>query len=350
MADRWTHDRGRSEESRRQRFEPDYGRDRWGAGGGARGQEERSFRGYDSERDDERGYRTSGGQGYGERSYGDRAYGDSRVFGERETGASYGQGQGGYRGGQAYGQDGYGAQGGRYYGDTGGRGYEGSRFGEEPRFGGYDSDYGRRGGYGGFGGRYASQGGGDLSTGYEADRYRGGARDWSSGDAGYSRYAGGYQGRDRDGDRGFFERAGERISRWFDDDDDRRQRGRHYGRGPSGYKRSDARISEDIHDRLTDDDDLDASTIQVQVQDGEVTLSGTVAEREDKHRAERLAERVTGVDHVQNNLRVDPSLRQTGSHLFGGSFAADERTAQTGRQSGVTTASEQVKSVSDGKN
>jgi osmotically-inducible protein OsmY len=340
MADRWMHDRGRSEESRRQRFEPDYGRDRWGAGGGyeyggggARGQEERSFRGYDNDRDDERGSRTYGGQGYGE----------ARVFGERESGASYGQGQAGY-GGQ-----GYGAQGGRYYGDPGRGGNDRSRFGEEPRFGGYESDYGRRSGFGGVGGRYASQGGGDLSTGYEADRYRGGGRDWSAGDAGYSRYAGGYQ--DRDSDRGFFERAGERISSWFgDDNDDRRQRGRHYGRGPSGYKRSDARISEDIHDRLTDDDELDASTIQVEVNDGEVTLSGTVAEREDKHRAERLAERVTGVGHVQNNLRVDPSLSQTGSHLFGGAFAADERAARTGRQDGVTTASEQVKSISDGKN
>lgn len=348
MADRWTHDRGRSDESRRQRFEPDYGRDRWGSGGGydyggggARGQEQRSFSGYDNDRDDERGYRS---YGQGERSYGDRSYGDSRVFGERESGASYGQSQGGY-GGQGYDQNRYGGQGGRYYGDTG-RGYEGSRFGEEPRFGGYESDYGRRGGYGAFGGRYASQGGGDISTGYEADRYRGGARDWSSGDAGYSRYAGGYRGRD---DRGFFERAGDRISSWFSDDDDRRERGRHHGRGPSGYKRSDARISEDIHDRLTDDDDLDASTIQVQVKDGEVTLSGTVAEREDKHRAERLAERVTGVDHVQNNLRVDPSLRQTGSHLFGGSFARDEQNAR-GRQGALDNAPEQVKAVSDGKN
>lgn len=327
MADRWTHDRGRSEESRRQRFEPDYSRDRWGAtggyeyGGGARGQEERSFRGDDYEREDERGY-------------GDRERNQGRVFGERETGASYTRGQGGY-GGQTYGQ------GGRYYGDTG-RGYEGSRFGEEPRFGGH----------GGFGGRYASQGGGDISTGYEADRYRGGGRDWSAGDAGYSRYAGGYQGRNRDDDRGFFERAGDRISRWFDDDDDRRQRGRHYGRGPSGYKRSDGRISEDIHDRLTDDDHLDASTIKVEVKDGEVTLSGAVADREDKHRAERLAERVAGVEHVQNNLRVDRNLGgQTGSHLFGGSFARDEQNARNGgRQGALDTAPEQVKAVSDGKN
>ena len=341
MADRWTHDRGRSEESQRQRFEPDYGRDRWGGGGGyeygggARGQEERSFRGQDTDRDDDRSYRVYGGQGYGGQSR-DVRYEDSRVFGERESGASYSQSQAGYSG-----------QGGRYYGDTG-PGYDRSQFGDERRSGGYDSDYGRRGGYGGYGGRYASQGGGDLSGGYQNDRYRGGARDWSSGDAGYSRYAGGYQA--RDDDRGFFERAGDRISSWFGDDDDRRERGRHSGRGPSGYKRSDARISEDIHDRLTDDHDLDASTIQVEVKDGEVTLSGTVADREDKHRAERIVERVIGVDHVQNNLRVDRKLGQTGSHLFGGSFAGDERNARNGgRQGALDDAPEQVKAVSDGK-
>ena len=336
MADRWTHDRGRSDESRRQRFEPDYNRDRWGAsggydygGGGARGQEERTFRGYDNERDDERGYRA----GQGDRAYGDRGYGDARVFGERESGASYGQGQ----------QD-YGGQGGRYYGDTG-RGSDSWRFGQEPRFSGYESDYGRRGGYGRFGGRHVGEGAGDLSTGYQADRYRGGGRDWGAGDAGYSRYAGGYEGQDRD--EGFLERAGRRLSNWFSDDDDRRERGRHYGRGPSGYKRSDARISEDIHDRLTDDDELDASTIQVEVKDGEVTLSGTVADRGDKHRAERLAERVTGVDHVQNNLRVDRTRSEAGSQFFGGSFAGDERNARV--RGGIDTAPEQVKAVSDGK-
>lgn len=306
MADRWTHDRGRSDESRRQRFEPDYGRDRWGAaggyeygGGGARGQEERSFRGYDNERDEDRdGYRTQG-----QRGFGDRSYGEARVFGERETGADYGRG--------------YGAQGGRYYGDTGGR-YAGSRFGEEPRFGGYESDYGRRGGYGGyggFGGRYAGRDGGGLSTGYEADRYRGGARDWSAGDGGYSQFGDGF---DASSSRGFAD--------WR-----RRERGRHFGRGPEGYKRSDARISEDIHDRLTDDDDLDASTIQVLVKDGEVTLSGKVADRVDKHRAEHIAESISGVEHVQNNLRVDKSLAQ-------------------GPHGHVDNDYDRVKSVADGKN
>jgi hypothetical protein len=34
-----------------------------------------------------------------------------------------------------------------------------------------------------------------------------------------------------------------------------------------------------------------------------VTLSGTVESREAKHRAERIVEDISGVAHVQNNLR-----------------------------------------------
>ena len=80
--------------------------------------------------------------------------------------------------------------------------------------------------------------------------------------------------------------------------------GEHRGRGPKNYTRSDERIRDDINDRLTDDSWLDAQEIDVEVSGREVTLSGTVMSREDKRRAEQLAESVSGVDHVQNNLRV----------------------------------------------
>ncbi len=49
---------------------------------------------------------------------------------------------------------------------------------------------------------------------------------------------------------------------------------------------------------------LDASEIEVMVAEAEVTLTGTVASRQDKRRAEDLAESVSGVSHVQNNIRV----------------------------------------------
>jgi hypothetical protein len=78
----------------------------------------------------------------------------------------------------------------------------------------------------------------------------------------------------------------------------------HTGKGPKGYTRSDARIREDVCDRLTDDAQIDASEIDVKVSNCEVTLAGTVDNREEKRRAEDCAESVSGVRNVQNNIRV----------------------------------------------
>lgn len=79
------------------------------------------------------------------------------------------------------------------------------------------------------------------------------------------------------------------------------------GRGPKGYQRSDGRIREDVCDRLTDAPFLDATDIDVTVNNGEVTLSGTVPNREDKRRSEDLIDQVPGVREVHNNLRVSRS-------------------------------------------
>jgi hypothetical protein len=78
----------------------------------------------------------------------------------------------------------------------------------------------------------------------------------------------------------------------------------HRGQGPKGYRRSDPRIHEDVNDRLTDDPMIDATNVEVLVRNGEVTLNGTVASRFAKRRAEDVAESVSGVTHLQNNLRV----------------------------------------------
>ncbi|RAK61891.1 hypothetical protein DJ021_18085 [Phenylobacterium hankyongense] len=121
----------------------------------------------------------------------------------------------------------------------------------------------------------------------------------------------------------FMRKAGERISSWFKGDhlmhgsrpDERNDyerehrimeadRGRR-GLGPKNYKRPDERINEEAHERLTDDSWLDATNITITVSGGEITLSGTVENREAKHRAERVVEDISGVNHVQNNLRVD---------------------------------------------
>ncbi|HKT86460.1 MAG TPA: BON domain-containing protein [Novosphingobium sp.] len=118
--------------------------------------------------------------------------------------------------------------------------------------------------------------------------------------------------------RGFFERAGDEIASWFGDEDAARRREMdHRGRGPSDYIRSDERIREDVNDRLTDDPRVDASSISVSVSDCEVTLTGTVQDRSAKRRAEDCAESVSGVRHVQNNLRVTDQNRLGASTTSG---------------------------------
>lgn len=76
------------------------------------------------------------------------------------------------------------------------------------------------------------------------------------------------------------------------------------GHGPKDYKRSDERIREDVCDRLADADSVDARGISVEVANGEVTLSGHVSSRQAKRAAEDAVENCSGIQHVQNNLRI----------------------------------------------
>jgi osmotically-inducible protein OsmY len=92
---------------------------------------------------------------------------------------------------------------------------------------------------------------------------------------------------------------------------DEMRRGMYTGRGPRGYRRSDERIREDVNERLTDDWRVDASDIEVSVDNGLVTLAGRVGSRAQKRRAEDVAESVSGVTDVSNQLRVGPSVPLT---------------------------------------
>ena len=94
--------------------------------------------------------------------------------------------------------------------------------------------------------------------------------------------------------------------------DEQRERTSHRGKGPKDYKRSDERIREDVSDRLSDDHHIDASEIDIKVSGSEVTLTGTVDSKEMKRRAEDIAESVSGVTNVQNQLRVGASSGITG--------------------------------------
>jgi osmotically-inducible protein OsmY len=263
-----------------------------------RDSEHRSFggRGYAGGEDEpQQGY---GGEdypsGYGAQSYGSQSYG-GQGSGGQSYGAQPSRSQG-YGGGSPaprnYTADAYGAGAGDGYGGPpqGGYGDRGPAS---------QSRYGR----GADGGQPAS---GQNSQG-QGSRGQGGQ--------GYA----GAAGRDQGG----FDAPNPPVQRVADGDYDhgfRSNMGLHRGRGPKNYARSDERVREDINDRLSDDSWIDASEIEVQVKDGEVTLSGQVERREDKRRAEDLAEQVSGVKHVQNNLRV-----QAGA---GGSQPGESRTAQ----------------------
>jgi len=89
-----------------------------------------------------------------------------------------------------------------------------------------------------------------------------------------------------------------------------RKYGSFEGRGPKNYKRSDERIEEDVCERLTENAELDASDISVQVENGEVTLSGTVEHRYFKKLAENIVESVSGVKDIHNQIRIDPKTDQ----------------------------------------
>jgi hypothetical protein len=84
--------------------------------------------------------------------------------------------------------------------------------------------------------------------------------------------------------------------------------GPYAGRGPRNYQRGDERIHDDVCEALTRHGDVDACDIEVEVQNGEVTLRGTVPDRRQKRMAEDMAESVPGVRDVHNQLR----LSQTG--------------------------------------
>jgi hypothetical protein len=120
--------------------------------------------------------------------------------------------------------------------------------------------------------------------------------------------------------------AADEASSWSRDRDAQRREHDHRGRGPKGYRRSDQRIQEDVNDRLYDDPYVDASEVDVSVSGGEVTLSGTVDSRSARRRAEDVAEQVSGVSYVQNNLRVRQATAPGGGAMAPGVPAAEDPT------------------------
>jgi hypothetical protein len=76
------------------------------------------------------------------------------------------------------------------------------------------------------------------------------------------------------------------------------------GLGPRTYEQTAENIQEEVCERLARHGQLDARKIRVEVEDGEVTLQGTVPDRRSKRMAEDTAASVPGVFDVHNRLRL----------------------------------------------
>lgn len=362
MADRYSdRDFGRYGEGDDERREDDdYGRERglFGRGPDYSGPAPRGYRvardydDYERDRDYFSGPRARGQGGYGgQGSYGGYA---SREYG-REAGRDYeGTGrvyEGGGRDYERY-EPRYERTGGRDYGRDAGREHEA----------GHDTDYGRTTS------RFFGRDRGETLPGQvppdygdDYERRRGRDDDYERrGREGFRHERGERRGHEGGG-RGWVDRAADEVLSWFGNEDADRRRhlddsraGRtHRGRGPKNYRRSDERIREDINDRLTEHDWLDASDVEVSVTAGEVTLSGAVENRHAKRLAEDIAESVVGVTNVQNNLRVRRERTSPGAGDYAaGSTLTSGRTAATTDLSGLTgtadtTADTEITRVTD---
>ncbi|MCH2487322.1 MAG: SWFGD domain-containing protein [Erythrobacter sp.] len=234
---------------------------------------------------------------YGSQS-GDYDRGNERSYGSNDYGRSqYGQSDFGQSG---YGRSDYDRQGGDRYGGSYGSSDRGSdRYGSQDRYGDYDR---------------GSSFGGSRYDNSMSDRNRGFGSDYDNNyDRSGRNYGGSYDRSSRNNrgnreERGFFDKAGDEVASWFGDEDaERRRRQDHSGRGPANYERSNERLLEDACERLTHDRGVDASNINVTADNNEITLDGTVDSRMAKRRAEDCVHDISGVNHVQNNLRVSES-------------------------------------------
>jgi hypothetical protein len=84
-----------------------------------------------------------------------------------------------------------------------------------------------------------------------------------------------------------------------------------------------------VCERLSWNDEVDATDITVRVEAGEVTLEGTVETRHMKRLSEDIAEEVGGVQDVHNRLRVTKAMLTELKEKITGE-GRDEHFANTG--------------------
>jgi len=104
---------------------------------------------------------------------------------------------------------------------------------------------------------------------------------------------------------------------------------------PKGYRKSDDRIKEEVCERLIEEG-IDCGNVDVSIKEGLVTVTGEVNDRRDKHRIEEIAESVSGVSDVENQLRLAKREKR----------ADEQGVARSGAQTGIGAAA--TKGASEG--
>lgn len=222
---------------------------------------------YDSRQEEVNGWPSGARQNVGGPYEGAAQYGMNRSSMGQNYSAGNPYGNGGQRAGQNYG------------GDSGSQGY---RSQDQAQRG-----YGSQGGYGSQ--NYGSQGYGSQGQSGEYGVMEGDYSRENRASYGRDRTQPG-SGRGDDSEWGFDRgSASSTLIR---------------GSAPKGYTRSDDRIKEDLSERYMSSGGVDASDIEIEVKEGEVTLKGTVESRNHKFRAEQIAEGILGVKDVNNQLRI----------------------------------------------
>lgn len=112
---------------------------------------------------------------------------------------------------------------------------------------------------------------------------------------------------DENGMKHPYEHSG-RSNRWSDDIRSEASRENHTGKGPKGYRRSRERILEEANERLANDYGLDATDIEVDLEDDCLVLKGEVHSRHDKRLAEDIVESISGVTDVINQLSITKKI------------------------------------------
>ena len=260
-------------------------------------EQRRSQQGRDFE---DRSYPQSGGFNQ-DRGYNQGNYNQDRGYSVNPQQGGAWQGRQSWQGRGSYGQE-----------DRGDWGFNSSMSGPSGRSG---IDERNQGGYYGMGGSMGYGQGNLQQGGYGS---RGPFNTWQ-----------GQYGQGQYGQQGMYGQQGQRgqIGQGA-------QRGGMYGRGPLNYTRSDQRIYEDVCDALSDDEEIDASQVEVKVEKGDVTLTGTVQNRDARRRTEDVIERISGVKEINNQVKVQ---RQTQGQTQGQTQNIGASSDRTLSQGSTTT-------------